>query len=85
MRDEAGSRLKKRMERSSEPEINANSPREPTIYELLRDNSEKNSELRSQQWQQEQEMHHRERHMEIQDRCYQIGDSSADKQVEEEY
>ncbi|KAI9994312.1 hypothetical protein PInf_010918 [Phytophthora infestans] len=56
MREEAVSRLKKRKDRGEESESEKPSPRKVTIYDLMREDNEKERQMRAEQFQQKQEL-----------------------------
>ncbi|KAI9980007.1 hypothetical protein PInf_027021 [Phytophthora infestans] len=68
MREEAVSRLKKRKNRGEESESEKPSPRKVTIYDLMREDNEKERQMRAEQFQQKQELQRKQKEMELQDR-----------------
>ncbi|KAF4146564.1 hypothetical protein GN958_ATG04228 [Phytophthora infestans] len=68
MREEAVSRLKKRKDRGEESESEKPSPRKVTIYDLMREDNEKERQMRAEQFQQKQELQRKQKEMELQDR-----------------
>ncbi|KAI9983465.1 hypothetical protein PInf_007496 [Phytophthora infestans] len=68
MQEEAVSRLKKRKDRGEESESEKPSPRKVTIYDLMREDNEKERQMRAEQFQQKQELQRKQKEMELQDR-----------------
>ncbi|KAF4038860.1 hypothetical protein GN244_ATG08840 [Phytophthora infestans] len=68
MREEAVSRLKKRKDRGEESESEKPSPRKVTIYDLMREDNEKERQMRAEQFQQKQELQRKQKEMKLQDR-----------------
>ncbi|GMF52538.1 unnamed protein product [Phytophthora fragariaefolia] len=68
IRDEAVSPLKKRKEREDESEANASNLRKLTVFEIMREDNEKERKMRAAQWKQEQEMLRQHKEAELNDR-----------------
>ncbi|KAG1691552.1 hypothetical protein DVH05_026847 [Phytophthora capsici] len=68
IRDEAVARLKKRKERSSGGQSESTTPRKVTVFDLMREDNEKEREMRAEQWKQEQEMKIQQKRSELEDR-----------------
>eukprot|EP00644_Phytophthora_capsici_P000512 jgi/Phyca11/100220/e_gw1.4.975.1 len=68
IRDEAVARLKKRKECSSGGQSESTTPRKVTVFDLMREDNEKEREMRAEQWKQEQEMKIQQKRSELEDR-----------------
>ncbi|ETL24288.1 hypothetical protein L916_21699, partial [Phytophthora nicotianae] len=68
IRDEAVARLQKRKVRSDGDQNGVTPPRKVTVIDLMREDNEKEREMRAEQWKQEQEMMRQQKQSELNDR-----------------